>query len=144
MEFGEVRFGTHKSDKPLVHKITNKSEGEMFCIDAEVIARPPVVSAIPLVAEHHKLIKTRDKVRVYELTLKPKTCVQVSYAFFYLEIILKGSTIDKQIGTDGGSNHIKWQETPKLGDVSWKEPCFNANITNTGDENYVAYICEWR
>ena len=23
MEFGEVRFGTHKEDKPLVHRITN-------------------------------------------------------------------------------------------------------------------------
>ena len=70
MEFGEVRFGTHKSDKPLVHKITNKSDDEMYCIDAEVLSSPPIVSTIPLDAEHHKLVKTRDKFRVYKLTLR--------------------------------------------------------------------------
>jgi len=139
MEFGEVRFGTHKSDKPLVHKITNKSDDEMYCIDAEVLSSPPIVSTIPLDAEHHKLVKTRDKVRVYKLTLKPCESTVVTYKFFYLEVILSGSPIQKELG---GS--VQWTEEYKLGDFAWKEPCLNLKMTNMGTNEYVAYICEWR
>ena len=90
-------------------------------------------------AEHHKLVKTRDKVRVYKLTLKPCESTMVTYKFFYLEVILSGSPIQKELG---GS--VQWTEEYKLGDFAWKEPCLNLKMTNMGTNEYVAYICEWR
>ena len=143
MEFGEVRYGGHKTEKPLVHKITNKSSIEMFCIDAEVLAHPPVVCVIPLVAESHELVKTRDRVRVYKLTLKSGESVAVSYPFFHLVIVLSGSVAKKEIGGNGTSK-ISWEEISSLGDISWYEPCLNVKQTNIGLETYEAYICEWR
>ena len=37
MDIGEVGYGTHKSDKPIVHKITNMNDTDLLCIDAKVI-----------------------------------------------------------------------------------------------------------
>ena len=91
MDFGEIRYGSYK--EPLVHKITNLNDDDMFCIDAEVLKTPPVTSPLPLVAEHHQLIKTRDRCRVYKLTLQPGESVHVSYPFFYLSIVLRLSLI---------------------------------------------------
>ena len=143
MEFGEVRYGAHKTEKPLVHKITNQSNTEMFCIDAEVLAHPPIVSAIPLVADHHELVKTRDRIRVYKVTLHPGESVSVSYAFFHLVVVLIGSVIKKEVG-DRGSRKVAWEETSTLGDISWHEPSLNVTQTNVGQDAYEAYICEWR
>ena len=102
-QFGEVRFGTHKSDKPLVHKIQNKSDKLMFCIDAEIIKTPPITSPFPLMAEHHALIKERDRCRVYKLTLKPGETVSVSYPFFHLTIVLRGSKVKTVVGASAGA-----------------------------------------
>jgi hypothetical protein len=139
MGFGEVRYGTHRTDKPLVHKITNRTDRTMLCIDAEVLRSPPVTAAIPLVADKHELIKTRDKCRVYKLTLKPGESVTVSYPFFHFTVVLEPGTIEKQTG---GS--IRWTETSCLGDVAWKEPMTDLKKTNIGTEDYVEYIAEWR
>lgn len=144
MEFGEVRYGTHKSDKPLVHKITNKSDTMMLCIDAEVLKRPPVVAAIPLVAEKHELIKTRDKCRVYKLSLAPGESVTVSYPFFYFLVVLRPSVIKTEIGGNGGAIGISWEEMRELGQVDWKEPIMGLKQTNVGSSLYEAYIAEWR
>lgn len=142
MEFGEVRYGTHKSDKPLVHKITNMNDGDMFCIDAEVLKSPPVTSPIPLVADHHELIKTRDRCRVYKLVLQPGQSAAVSYPFFYLSIVLKGSTIKTEIGSKGHS--ISWEKATEIGDVEWKSPSVGITFTNTGETVYEQFISEWR
>ncbi len=142
VEFGEVRYGTHKSDKPLIHKITNKSDKQLLCIDAEVLKRPPVVAAIPLVAEKHELIKTRDKCRVYKLTLEPGESVEVSYPFFYFLVVLQPSTIKTEIG--GAARGISWEETKSVGDVQWKEPVTELKVTNVGESTYEAFISEWR
>lgn len=145
MDFGEVRFGNHKEDKPLVHKITNMCDKDMFCIDAEVIKRPPIISAIPLVAEYHELIKTREKCRVYHFTLGPRQSTIVTYAFFYLNIVLRGSTIKTGLGGSAdGSGGISWEEETKMGDTHWKEPCVNMRIENLGSTVYEAFISEWR
>jgi hypothetical protein len=143
-DFGEVRYGTHKSDKPLVHKITNKSDKQLLCIDAEVLKRPPVVAAIPLVAEKHELIKTRDKCRVYKLSLEPDESVEVSYPFFYFLVVLQPSTIKTEIGGSGAANGISWEETKNVGDVAWKEPATGLKLTNVGTTLYEAFIAEWR
>jgi hypothetical protein len=89
MDFGEVRYGTQKSDKPLVHKITNMTDKLMLCIDAKVLKQPPVTADIPLVADKDRFIKSPDKCLVYKLTLKPSENVTVSYPFFHFSVILK-------------------------------------------------------
>jgi hypothetical protein len=146
MEFGEVRFGSHKTDqKPLVHKITNKTDKTMLCIDAEVLKQPPMVSAFPLVAEKHELIKTRNKCRVYRLTLTPGDSTTVGYPFFHLTVVLQASTIQWDISTVGsGAPTMRWKETVQVGDVRWKEPTAGeAQLTNVGDSAFVVFIAEW-
>jgi putative dehydrogenase len=139
MEFGEVRYGTHKTDQPLVHKITNRSlDEDMVCVDAEVLKRPPVTAAIPLVADKHELIKTRDKCRVYKLTLEAGESVTVSYPFFYLVVVLQGGEVETGIG-----GRMHWTESRALGDVSWKEPTMEVTKKNVGTTTYVEYIAEW-
>jgi putative dehydrogenase len=141
MEFGEVRYGTHKSDKPLVHKITNKGNVEMYCVDAEVLKSPPITSPIPLMAEHHELIKKRDRCRVYKLSLLPGESVSVSYPFFYLSIVLKGSVVKTEVGT--GVRSVSWEKAAELGDVEWNSPTVGLQITNTGDKIFEQFISEW-
>lgn len=136
--FGEIRFGTHKSDKPLVHKITNRTEKQMLCIDAEVLKQPPITAAIPLLAEKHELVKTRDKCRVYKLSLEPNESVTVTYPFFYFTVILQPGTVQRRTGP------LVWQEASQRGDVSWKEPTMEMGITNVGTTSFVQYIAEWR
>jgi hypothetical protein len=142
MEFGEVRYGTHKSDKPLVHRITNKSDTDMYCIDAEVIKSPPVTSPLPLVAEHHELIKTRDRCRVYKLMLQPGATVKVSYPFFYLSIVLKGSKIKTSLSV--GQHSVSWEKTTAIGDEEWCTPTLDVTISNVGETIYEQFIAEWR
>ncbi|KAL7534516.1 hypothetical protein ACHAXR_005925 [Thalassiosira sp. AJA248-18] len=143
MDFGEVRYGTHRSDKPLVHKITNTGEQPMFCIDAEVLKKPPVTSPLPLVAEHHTLIKTRDRCRVYKLSLLPRESVTVSYPFYYLSIVLRGSNIKTVIGASAGHS-ISYEKTAVLGDEEWCSPALDISITNVGESVYEQFIAEWR
>jgi len=138
MGFGEVRYGTHKTDKPLVHKITNKTNTEMLCIDAEVLKQPPVTAKIPLVAEKHECIKTRDKCRVYKLTLEPGESVTVSYPFFHFTVVLRPGTVEKEMG-----GRLRWEETSERGEVAWKEPVVELKKTNTGTETFVEFIAEW-
>ena len=142
MEFGEVRYGTHKSDRPLVHKITNMSKVDMFCIDAEVLKSPPVISPLPLVAEHHELIKTRDRCRVYKLSLEPGQSTRVSYPFFYLSVVLKGSKIKIVLGS--GQQKITWLRDTQIGNEEWCRPALDLLIENIGDQRYEQFIAEWR
>jgi L-threonate 2-dehydrogenase len=144
MEFGEVRFGTHRSDKPLVHKITNKSKVDMLCIDAEVLKSPPITAAIPLIADHHILIKTRDKIRVYKLTLEPGESVEVCYPFFHFTVVLQSGTIESQILARVGIPAVTWTTAMQTGDVQWKEPVASLKRTNVGHETFAMYITEWR
>lgn len=141
MDFGEVRFAPHGTDKALVHKITNKTtRTDMFCVDAELLRRPPVSSPLPLVAACHALVKTREKCRVYKFSLGPGAAAEISYPFYYLVVTLKGGTVKTSLK----GNAMSWVETSKLGDVRWKEPCTDIVQTNTGLEVYEAYIVEWR
>ena len=147
MEFGEVRYGTHKSDKPLIHKITNKSDTDMFCIDAEILKSPPVVNPLPLVAECHSLIKTRERCRVYKLVLEPGQSVGVSYPFFYLSIVLKGSKVKTELcssSSSGGGPSISWEKDATMGDEEWCNPTLNIRISNVGSSVYEQFIAEWR
>lgn len=146
MEFGEVRFGTHKSDKPWVHKITNKTDQQMLCIDAEVLKSPPITSPFPLVADKHEMIKKRDKCRVYKMTLAPGESVTVTYPFFHLSLVVEGGSIEKEVGSnnDNSGPALKWKEALETGDVDWKEPIFNIKKTNIGETTFVEYISEWR
>jgi len=142
MEFGEVRYGTHKSDKPLVHRITNKNDTDMFCIDAEILKSPPVTSPLPLIADHHSLVKTRDRCRVYKLVLDPGQSVTVSYPFFHLSIVLKGSKIEKKLGSNGHS--ISWDKVMEIGDEEWCSPTIDLTIANAGETVFEQFIAEWR
>ena len=138
VDFGEIRYGTHKTDKPLIHKITNSSNKPILCIDAEILKKPPITAVIPLVADKHELIKTRDKCRVYKLALLPGESVSVSYPFFYCSVILKGATmVETEI-----PGPVRWTETVSVGDVHWKGPA-SLKKTNTGMSEYVEFIAEW-
>lgn len=143
MDFGEVRYGTHKTDKPLVHKITNMNNEAMLCIDAEVIKKPPVTSPFPLVADHHTTIKTRDRCRVYSLVLEPGQSTTVSYNFFYLSVVVKRSQIKISLG-ESSAHAISWDKTTAIGDVEWCKPTLNLTITNIGSSIFEQYIAEWR
>jgi 3-hydroxyisobutyrate dehydrogenase-like beta-hydroxyacid dehydrogenase len=138
MHCGEIRYGTHV-EKPLVHKITNRGKRPMLCIDAEILASPPISSPIPLVAPHHELVKTRPKCRVYRLTLEPNESVSIEYPFFHLSVILQPSAIRFQC-----EQRLTWTRTDlQKGDVAWKEPVSNLVKTNVGTETYIEYIAEW-
>ena len=140
MELGEVRYGTHRTDQPLVHKISNRTNTAVLCIDAEILQTPPVTSPLPLVAEHHELIKTRDRCRVYKLTLEPGEAVTVSYPFFHCTVVLHGNTsIEKVMG-----GRLRWTETFRRGDVAWKEPVMELTKSNAGPTTFVEFIAEWR
>lgn len=149
MEFGEVRFGSHKTDnKPLVHKITNVTPDgkDMFCIDAEILKPPPISlrNPLPFVHPNHTLIKTRDKFRVYSFQLKAgERSADIFYPFYYLNVCLRGSKIEKEMSVSS-TKTLKWEETMTLGDISWNDPCSNLKIKNIGDAAYEAYIVEWR
>jgi len=141
VEFGEVSYGAHKYS-PLVQKITNKSDCAMLLIDAEVLKSPPVTSSAPLVAESHDLIsKWHDRCRVYKLSLDPGASISVSYPFFYLSIVLKGSTIKTEMGNGGRS--VAWEKIAELGDSEWNSPTLGITITNTGNNVYEQFIAEW-
>lgn len=146
MEFGEVRYGTHRSDKPLVHKITNMSKGDMFCIDAEVLKTPPVTSPLPLIAPHHALIKTRARCRVYKLVLEPGQSTEVSYPFFRLSVVLRGSSaVRTVIAAPGGNGRaLSWERACAMGDVEWHAPALGTTIANAGPTTYEQFIAEWR
>jgi 3-hydroxyisobutyrate dehydrogenase-like beta-hydroxyacid dehydrogenase len=144
MEFGEVRYGTHKTEKPLVHKITNRNAEEMLCIDAEVLKTPPITSPLPLMADHHELIKTRDRCRVYRLVLEPGQSTTVSYNFFYLSVVLRGSPIKISLRASGPGPVLSWQKTTSMGDEEWCKPSLDMTIMNTGNSSFEQYIAEWR
>ena len=140
MTFGEVRFGNHKQDKPLVHKITNMTDKAMFCIDAEVLKTPPITCPLPLIANYHDLIKTRDKCRIYHFKLSPGEKVTVTYPFFYLLVVLKKAVVKVSYGNPA----LSWAQHYELGDVQWKEPCVDITFENVGETDYESYISEWR
>lgn len=144
MDFGEVRFGTHKTDKPLVHRITNKSDQVMLCVDAEILKQPPITAAIPLVADCHELIKTRDKCRVYKMTLEPGQSVDVTYPFFFCTVVLNGGKLQSSISAGEGIPPLTWTSTLERGDVGWKEPVAALKQTNVGDSTVEVFIAEWR
>lgn len=138
VEFGEVRYGTHRSDNPLIHRVTNiEDDKHFFCIDAEVLRTPPITSSVELVAECHKLMKTRDRCRVYLLALRPGQSVMVNYPFFYLSVVVKGAKIKTEIGT------LSWETIRQVGDVEWNSPSIGSSITNTSNTVYEQYISEW-
>ena len=127
-----------------MHKITNTSTKDNFCVDAELLKSPPVRSPFPLIAEHHILIKERDKCRVYKLSLLPGQSVTVSYPFFYLSIVLRGSRIKTVIGSSAGHS-ISWERTTIMGeDVEWCTATIDITISNVGDSVYEQFIAEWR
>ena len=110
----------------------------MLCIDAEVLKQPPITSAIPLLADKHELVKTRDKCRVYKLSLEPGESTTVTYAFFSFTVILQPSTVERRTGP------LIWKETSARGDVAWKDPIVDMTIQNVGTSTFVQYIAEWR
>jgi len=153
VDFGEVRYGDHSEEAPLIHKLTNKSSSEtteaddndLVCIDAEILSSPPLMGPKrePLVADHHELIKTREDCRVYKLTLEPNETAVASYPFFYLGVVLKGSTLRNAIAGTSECPDVAWETDCKTGDVEWNSPSAGVAITNKGDTVYERYIVEW-
>jgi hypothetical protein len=130
----------------LVHKITNMSKGDMFCIDAEVLKTPPVTSPLPLIAPHHALIKTRARCRVYKLVLEPGQSTEVSYPFFRLSVVLRGScAVRTVLAAPGGNGRaLSWERACAMGDVEWHAPALGTTIANLGPTTYEQFIAEWR
>lgn len=114
-----------------------EDDKHFFCIDAEVLRTPPITSSVELVAECHKLMKTRDRCRVYLLALRPGQSVMVNYPFFYLSVVVKSAKIKTEIGT------LSWETIRQVGDVEWNSPSIGSSITNTSNTVYEQYISEW-
>ena len=140
MTFGQVGFAPF-TKSPCVHKITNLSDEDMFCINVEVHDTPPLVSDKELTLPNHSLLMTQYNCRVYSFKLDAGESTAVSYPFFYVRVIVKGSKI--KVGQNKGEG-LTWEETHEVGESLWKEPCENVTVTNTGGEPYEAYICEFR
>ena len=140
MKFGQVGFAPF-TKSPCVHKITNLSDEDMFCINVEVHDTPPLVSDKELSLSNHSLLMTQYNCRVYSFKLDTGEREVVSYPFFYVRVIVKGGKV--KIGQNKGEG-LAWEETHEVGESLWKEPCENVAVTNTGDEPYEAYICEFR
>lgn len=146
LEMGEIRYGTHKSDVPLVHKITNNSvDTPLLCIDAEVLFQPPLVSVEPLPdTKHLRLVKSRPKCRVYRLEVPPGQCVSVHYPFFHLSVVLQPGRIRFGTPEGGGRHKCEWTQDCNRSDVAWKEPTTSdVLLTNVGSTTFVEYIAEW-
>jgi len=140
MKFGQVGFAPF-TKAPCVHKITNLSDVDMFCINVEVHDTPPLVMDKELDLPNHTLLMTQYNCRVYSLKLGPKESTDVTYPFFYVRVIVKGGTV--KIGQNKGGG-LTWEEKHEVGESLWKEPCSDVTVTNTGDHEYEAYICEFR
>lgn len=136
MEFGQVGFAPYTS-QPCVHKISNLSPTDMFVINVELLNQPPIRQKDALEAPFHSLVKEQENCRIYKLSLPAGESTHVSYRFFYVRVILKGSLIQHALQED-----VSWNESLRMGDSHWKEPCVNITITNVGDSVYEAYVCE--
>ncbi len=68
--------------------------------------------------------------------------VIVSYPFFYLSIVLRGSRIKTSIRSAGHS--LFWEQTKVMGDEEWCTPALDITITNMGDGTYEQFIAEWK
>ena len=149
VEFGEVRYGPHKTDTPekgpFVHRISNMSpDKQMLCLDAEIVGRASIIFPLPFMAPGHELIKTRDKLRVYRFTLKPgEGGLDVSYPFYHLSIVINGSRLMMQ-DSSKSSNDLSWEVAPERGDVEWNGPSIGVKMTNIStDVIFEKYIVEW-
>ena len=140
MDFGQVGFAPFTA-KPCVHTITNLSDDEMFCINIEVHNTPSLVQEAALDLPRHSLLMTQYNCRVYSLKLEPGEKVTVTYSFFYVRVIVHGGKV--KVAHSNGEG-MSWEESHKVGESLWKDPCSNIQITNVGDELYEAYICEYR
>lgn len=140
MNFGQVGFAPF-TKSPCVHRITNLSDEDMFCINVEVHSTPPLVQESALDLPHHSLLMTQHNCRVYSLKLEPGEKVTVTYAFFYVRIIVRPGKV--KVAHVSNGNGLAWEESHKLGETLWKDPCANIEITNNGDQLYEAYVCEF-
>mmetsp|Transcript_15072 Transcript_15072/g.43773 ORF Transcript_15072/g.43773 Transcript_15072/m.43773 type:complete len:161 (-) Transcript_15072:143-625(-) len=140
MNFGQLGFAPF-TKSPCVHKITNLSDEDMFCINVEVHDTPPLVQEAALDLPHHTLKMTQYNCRVYSLTLEPGEKVDVTYAFFYVCVIVRGGKVKVAHAKGKG---LSWEENHKVGESLWKDPCADMQLTNMGKETYEAYICEYR
>ena len=138
MEFGQVGFAPY-ADKPCVHKITNLTEAPFFVVNVEVLNKPPLTQSEILKADCHTLVKQQENCRIYKISLEPgQTTTPVTYGFFYVRVVLKGSLIQNTLKEDS----VYWNESLEMGDSHWKEPCVDLSITNLGASVFEAYICE--
>ena len=137
MDFGQVGFAPYTT-KPCVHKISNLSPDEMFIVNVEILTRPPVFQKDPLEAPFHSLVKEQEGSRVYKLCLQPGESTLVSYRFFYVRVVLKGSLVQTTL-----PDNLSWSEELSIGDSEWKEPRVNMTIKNIGESAYEAYVCEY-
>ena len=70
----------------------------------------------------------------------------VSYPFFYLSIVLKGSRVETTIGASsaGAGRSVSWVKAAAMGDEEWCAPALDIGIKNLGEGVYEQFIAEWR
>lgn len=150
MEFGQVGFAPY-SEKPCVHKITNLSPVPFFVVNIEVLAKagqgqlPMTSTESDMQLQHHTLVKEQSNCRIYKLSLEPGQSTTVTYAFFYVRVVLRGGQGIHNALAAASTNKaaVQWTENLSMGDAQWLEPCVERTITNQGDSLYEAYICEF-
>lgn len=139
MEFGEVRYGIHSTECPLVHRITSSSETAVNCFDVEVRSPPPSRTGKVEVEEieGHEIVKVREKIRVFKKVLKAGEEYVRDYDFFHVIVVGSSSTISSSLG---------WTTEPKKGTASWHEPSAGRGVTykNEGKGDFLIYIVQFR
>ena len=155
----KVRYGAH-CGCPLVHRIVADREGSgVLCVDAEILAPPPIVMLqqqqqqqqqqplgnrlpVPEVEElyKHELVKVREKVRVFRLSLNVGESVDIDYSFYHLLVMCVDGILE-ELDKSTGYSHTK---ECTIGDMNWSGPVGNRMLTNIGSTVVTYFVLQWR
>ena len=141
-----------------MHRIVADKEGSgVLCVDAEILAPPPPVMIqqqqqqplgnraypVPEVEELHKheLIKVREKVRVFRLSLEPGESVDIDYSFYHLLVMCVDDGLLEEVDSSTGYAHTR---ECRIGDMAWSGPVGNRVITNVGSTVVTYFVLQWR
>lgn len=136
---GSVLCRPHRS-RPLIHQVHNLGTADMRLIGAEIKSSPAVTSSMPLAAPGHTLTLERERLRTYELALKPgESTGDIEYGFSSLTVNLSVASL--LIRQPGGPERTMIFAP---GDVTWLPGPVRLSITNVGEERCTAAVGEWR
>lgn len=141
-----MRYGTH-CGCPLVHRIfADRDSAGVLCVDAEILSPPPVVlqdgTPVPEVEfmTKHELVKVRDKVRVFRLSVEPGESVEIEYCFYHLVVMCTEGALE-QVDKSTAYSHTR---NYARGDMDWSGPVGCRVLKNVGSNTLSYFVLQWR